>query len=328
MVATTLFDNELRAAVAAEQQNHQHLSSQQAINLALAALAALLLGLGASWLFSRWTRQLFDSYHRNNLAQQAALRQQADELRVLSQAVEQSPASTIITDLDGRIEYVNPRFEAVTGYATAEVVGRTPSLLASGEMPKAAYQQLWQTILAGQTWHGEFHNKRKDGTLFWEQASISPIFDDQGKVLRFIAVKEDISDRKIAEARLRESEARLETILDGVAAYIYIKAPDYRYTYANRLVRDLFGRDMAGIVGHDDSEFFDSDTAAKLRVNDRRVIENGEQVTEEEINTTADGRITSAFLSIKLPLRDDQGKIYALCAVSYTHLTLPTKRIV
>ncbi len=316
VVVTTLFDNELRAAVAAEQQNHQYLSSQQALNLALATLAALLLGLAASWLFSRWTRQLFDSYHQNNLAQQAALRQQADELRVLSQAVEQSPASTIITDLDGRIEYVNPRFEVITGYTAEEVKGRTPSLLSSGEMPKEGYQQLWQTILAGQTWHGEFHNKRKDGTLFWEQASISPIVDDEGKVRRFIAVKEDISERKLAETRLRESEARLETILDGVAAYIYIKDLDYRYTYVNRLVRELFGRDMAGIIGHDDSEFFDAQTLAKLRVNDRRVIENGERVSEEEINTTADGLITSAFLSIKLPLCDDQGKIYALCGIS------------
>ena len=316
VVVTTLFDNELHAAVMSEQQNHAKLTTQQAVNLLLAALVALLIGLAASWLFSRWTRQLFENYHQNNLAQQAALRQQAEELRVLSQAVEQSPASTIITDLDGRIEYVNPRFELVTGYAAAEVIGRTPALLSSGEMPKDAYAQLWQTILSGNTWHGEFHNRRKDGTYFWEQASISPIVDGDGHLCRFIAVKEDITERKQAESALRESESRLATILDGVAAYIYIKDPEYRYTYANRLVRELFGREMKDIVGHDDSVFFDTKTTAHLRLNDRRVIENGERVTEEEINTTVDSKITSAYLSIKLPLRDSDGRIYALCGIS------------
>jgi PAS domain S-box-containing protein len=115
---------------------------------------------------------------------------------------------------------------------------------------------------------------------------------------------------------LRESEARLATILDSVESYIYIKGPDYDYRYANRLVCDLFKRPVEQIIGHDDSAFFDAATAAMIRDNDRRVIELGERVVEEEVNTTADGAVTRAFLSIKLPLRDAQGHIYALCGVS------------
>ena len=187
IVITTVFDDELNSAVAAEQERFHELSGQQGLNIILAALAALLIGLGASWLFSRWTRELFNTYHQNNLKQQAAL---------------------------------------------------------------------------------------------------------------------------------RESEARLATILDSVAAYIYIKDPDYRYTYANRLVREFFGREMEGILGHEDSEFFDPKAAAKIKDDDRQVIENGEQVTKEEFLTTADGRVTSAFLSVKLPLRNAQGEIYALCGIA------------
>jgi len=115
---------------------------------------------------------------------------------------------------------------------------------------------------------------------------------------------------------LRESEYRQGVILDSVEAYIYIKGSDYRYQYANGSVRQLFGKAMDEIVGHDDSSFFDAATAANIRTNDSRVLENGERVVEEEVNTTADGAITSAFLSIKVPLREPDGRIYALCGIS------------
>ena len=115
---------------------------------------------------------------------------------------------------------------------------------------------------------------------------------------------------------LRESEQRLATILDSVEAYIYIKDRDYRYQYANRQVRELFGQPLRRIVGKTDSAFFDAATAAQLRANDARVIEQGERVAAEEINTSADGRATNAYLSVKLPLRREDGSIYALCGIS------------
>ncbi|MGB4063633.1 MAG: cache domain-containing protein [Azonexus sp.] len=115
---------------------------------------------------------------------------------------------------------------------------------------------------------------------------------------------------------LQASEQKLATILDSVEAYIYIKDVDYRYLYANRPVRDLFGKPMADIVGHADSAFFDAKTADNLRSNDRRVLEQGERVADEEINTSRDGTLTSAYASVKLPLRDAEGRIYALCGIS------------
>jgi PAS domain S-box-containing protein len=140
---------------------------------------------------------------------QQAHRAAEEKLRILSAAVEQSPVSVIITDAGGDIEYANPKFTEVSGYPLDEVVGQNPRILKSGEMPAEAYRGLWEAITAGHNWQGEFHNKKKDGELFWERASISPIRDPEGKVTHFVAVKEDITGHKRMEEETRALEAQL-----------------------------------------------------------------------------------------------------------------------
>jgi two-component system cell cycle sensor histidine kinase/response regulator CckA len=130
-------------------------------------------------------------------------------IRKLSQAIEYSPAVVMITSLDGTIEYVNPRFTAVTGYTAEEAIGANPRLLKSGQMPRDVYRELWSTIVAGGEWRGELLNRKKSGELLWEFASISAIRDDSGLTTNFVAVKEDITERKRNEAALRESEQQL-----------------------------------------------------------------------------------------------------------------------
>lgn len=149
---------------------------------------------------------------------QQALRESEERLAQLSRAVEQSPASILITDLDGRIEYVNPKFLEVTGYAATEVLGRNPSLLKGGKTPPEVYAELWSTISAGKEWRGELCNKRKDGAEFWELASISPITDGEGRTTHYLAIKEEITGRKLAEAeRARmESELRQASKMEAV----------------------------------------------------------------------------------------------------------------
>ena len=134
-----------------------------------------------------------------------------EQLRQLSRAVEQSPASIVITDPAGNITYVNPRFTALAGYTLAEVFGKNPRILKSGETPPETYEQLWQTITAGKEWHGEFHNKKKNGELYWESASISPIINESGKITQFLAVNEDITAKKQLEAQFLRAQ-RLEGI--------------------------------------------------------------------------------------------------------------------
>jgi PAS domain S-box-containing protein len=139
--------------------------------------------------------------------QELSERKRAEEkLRKLSHAVEQSPISVIITATDGAIEYANPKFTEVTGYGLDEVVGQNPRFLKSGATAREEYAVLWQTITAGRVWHGEFHNKRKNGELFWELATISPIRDSFGNITHFIAVKEDITERKKLSNELRQSQ--------------------------------------------------------------------------------------------------------------------------
>ena len=115
---------------------------------------------------------------------------------MFSKAIEASPVSIFITDIHGRIEYVNPFFEKLTGYKNAEVVGKNPRFLNSGNHSNDFYKDLWQTVKSGKTWHGEIRNKKKNGDLYWEQAIISPIFNKQGEITQFVAVREDITEKK------------------------------------------------------------------------------------------------------------------------------------
>ncbi len=135
-----------------------------------------------------------------------AQRRAEGELRKLFQAIEQSPASVVITNVSGRIEYVNPKFTETTGYTYAEAAGKNPRILKSGHTDTAEYSQLWETISAGNVWRGEFHNKKKNGELFWELASIAPVRDGRGNVTHYVAVKEDITERKATEDRLRQAQ--------------------------------------------------------------------------------------------------------------------------
>ena len=136
-----------------------------------------------------------------------------EQVRKLTRAVEQSPATVVITDTAGHMEYVNPKFTQLTGYSAEEVIGKNPRVLKSGEQSREFYEKLWTTILAGGEWRGEFHNRKKNGELFWEFSSISPVRDRDGEITHFVAVKEDVTDRKLME----EERERLISELDAFA---------------------------------------------------------------------------------------------------------------
>ncbi len=140
-------------------------------------------------------------------------KQAEEQLQLLSEASEQSPASIVITDHRGYIQYVNPKFEAVTGFTAAEARGKKPSLLKTGHTPPEQYRQLWTTITRGETWTGEFLNQKKNGELFWETASISPVKDVNGSITHFVAVKEDITLHK-ETAELLVYQAHYDLLTD------------------------------------------------------------------------------------------------------------------
>ena len=182
-------------------------------------------------------------------------RRSSEELRKLSRAVAQIPAGVLITDTDGRIEYVNPKFTEISGYSTSEVRGKMPRIFKSGETPAADYARLWKTIVAGGEWRGEFHNRKKNGELYWESAIISPIKDSAGRITHFLAVKEDITSRKQAERERAQMELqlrhaqKLESIGQLAAGIAHeINTPTQYIGDNTRFLADAF-KDLNELVG-------------------------------------------------------------------------------
>ncbi len=175
------------------------------------------------------------------------------QLRKLSQAVEQSPASVVITNLDGTIEYVNPKFTEITGYTPEEAIGQKMSLLKSGKLPDPVYAKLWKTISSGRNWKGELHNKKKNGEYFWEFALISPIKNEKGEISHYLAVKEDITERKALEERLNHQTRLRELLMEISSGFINIPLEK-----VDEAINDALAK-MAQFVHADRSYTFDYD---------------------------------------------------------------------
>ncbi|MCF8382961.1 MAG: PAS domain S-box protein [Chlorobium sp.] len=177
-------------------------------------------------------------------------------LKKLSVAVKQSPSVVVITGLDGTIEYVNPKFTRLTGYSAREVIGKNPRVFKSGMVPKEVYDKLWKKVLAGQEWHGEFYNKKKDGELYWEEAVIAPILNEEGIITNFVAVKEDITEKKklwselIAAKEKAEESDRLKTAFLANISH-EIRTPMNGILGFSELLKDshLSGEEQAEYIG-------------------------------------------------------------------------------
>ncbi len=209
------------------------------------------------------------AYGITTLRARAAHQRDAERLRKLSAAVEQSPSVVLITDLSGAIEYVNPKFTAVSGYTPEEVVGKNPRILKSGETPAEAYWNLWHQITTGHEWRGEFHNRHKNGELYWEAASISPIRDATGAITHFVAVKEDITARKQAEEERRQLELRLRQA----------QKMETIGTLAGGIAHD-FNNLLQGILGYADLGMEDTEEGSRARRDMERILTAGHRAKE------------------------------------------------
>ena len=170
-----------------------------------------------------------------------------ERILTLSRAVEQSPASILVTDCRGALEFVNPQFTRATGYTAAEVLGKNPRLLKSGTHDAAFYRELWQTVTAGRSWQGAIQNRRKDGSLFWVSASISPVHDADGRVTHFVAVEEDVTSRRLLEDELRQAQ-KMEAVgqLAGGVAHDFNNELTVVAGYAE-LAKARLANDPAGV---------------------------------------------------------------------------------
>ncbi len=232
------------------------------------------------------------------------------ELRKLSLALEQSPASILITDLSGNIEYVNPKFEENSGYTADEAIGKNPRILKSGDKPDEEYKQLWQTITAGHEWRGQFQNRRKDGSNYWESATISPLRGEDGMITHFIAIKEDITARKLAEDQLLMSATVFDTTNEG----IMVTDENNIIVTVNPAFCRITGYMSSEVVGQKPSILASGRHAAEFYEELWQQLKERGFWTGEIWNRRKDGSIYPEWLSITA-IRDDKGNIKEHVAV-------------
>jgi len=169
--------------------------------------------------------------------------------RVRSTALAAVANGIVITDPDGRIEWVNPEFTRMTGFSLEDVRGQTPRVLKSGLHDPSFYAALWRTIRKGRVWRGEMVNRRKDGTLYHEEQSITPTFGDDGRLLHFVAIKQDISDRKRSDDALRQSEEYHRALIENALDLIVVLDANGTITYASPSVHAVLGHQPDAMVG-------------------------------------------------------------------------------
>ena len=203
-----------------------------------------------------------------------------DELRKLYYATEQSPASIIITDVNGNIEYVNKRLTQLSGYTIDEVKGKNPRMFQSGTKTKEEYKTLWDTILKGEQWRGEFHNKKKDGTLYWVSATISAIKNKDGKITNLIGVQEDITEKKKTEQLIIKSETELRSVWESSNDAMRLCGEDGTILRVNKAFCDLFERSENEFVGESyQKAYMFKDNASQIF---KEVVERNKVIPKQE----------------------------------------------
>ena len=235
-------------------------------------------------------------------------------LRMLVQAINQSPVTTVVTDAEGDIEFVNPKFTETTGYAAEEVIGKNPRILNAGDRPSSEYKDMWETILSGRDWRGVFHNKRKNGERYWESAILSPVMDETGNVTHIMALKEDITERKKMEERLRlQAQA-----MDSASGYILIvdaAAPELPVIYANAAFERVTGYAIEEAVGRNCRFLQGSDREQPGLAEIRRGLAEGRACQAMLRNYRKDGTMYWNDIHIA-PVRDENGALSHYIGIS------------
>ena len=207
-----------------------------------------------------------------------------NEVRKLSRAVDQSPASIIITDTKGFIEYVNPKFAEMSGYSSEEVININPRLLISENMKEEEYQKLWATITDGEKWQGELLNVKKNGELFWGFASVSPINNNYGEITNFLIISEDITEKKNAENKLKRSEEKYRNLIDNISDGIFIIDGKGIFQFANNALARIYGFDSPDkLLNKNFMEFVEPSAIKEIMESFQNFIQLRESIDEIEM---------------------------------------------
>ncbi|MBY0578730.1 MAG: bacteriohemerythrin [Burkholderiales bacterium] len=229
------------------------------------------------------------------------------ELQKLSSAVEHSPVSILITDVNGYFEYVNPKFTQLTGYTLHDINGKTPRILKSGKTPASEYEHLWASISSGREWHGEFHNRKKNGESYWDHASISPIFDEAGRIAHYVAIQENITERKLAEAMLQQQKQLSDDIINSLPGIFYMLDEKGRFIRINPQFTEVTGYSEKEIRRMHALDFFDGDDKKLILERIFEVFEKGDSSAEAELVSKSGDKAPYFFTGHKTVI---DGKYY------------------
>ena len=203
----------------------------------------------------------------------------AETIRLQTSALEAAANGIVITDRAGQILWCNPAFTRLTGYTATEVVGQNPKVLYSGHQSQEFYQKMWDTILSGRVWHGELVNKRKDGSYYDEEMTITPVCGEDGSVQNFVAIKQDVSQRKEIEQALARKSDLLQALMDNSPDYIYFKDANSRFTNVNLAhARHLGLKDPEAAIGKTDADFFPLRESRQKLVDERCLLATGKPI--------------------------------------------------
>jgi two-component system cell cycle sensor histidine kinase/response regulator CckA len=200
------------------------------------------------------------------------LKRAGENLHLQAAALESSANSMVITDSEGTIRWVNPAFTKMTGYSSSEVLGQNPKILKSGLQDKRFYTQLWNTILSGKVWEGQLTNRRKNGEHYVEEMTITPVRDRGGKITNFIAVKQDITDRKRAEEALQESKEQYQQLVENINEVIFSLDRNGVLTYISPAVSAVSGFSPAELIGHSFSDFILQEDLTVAQIGFQRIL--------------------------------------------------------
>lgn len=236
-----------------------------------------------------------------------------EELRKLSLAVEQSPSSIVVTDLEARIQYVNQAFVTNTGYSREEALGQNPRILQSGKTSRAIYDQLWAALARGEVWKGEFPNRRKDGSEYIEQVSISPVRRADGQITHYLAIKQDITELKQAEAAMRQASLHARSLIEASLDPLVTISPEGKITDVNQATETVTGRARCELIGSDFSDYFTD--PGQARASYQAVFATGRVTDYPLAMRHVSGKITDVLYNATL-YRDANGDIAGVFAAA------------
>jgi two-component system, cell cycle sensor histidine kinase and response regulator CckA len=240
--------------------------------------------------------------------------QMQDRILLQATALESAANAIMITDRDGKIQWVNPSFERITGYSTEETIGEQTRLLKSGKHDTAFYRDLWETVLSGKVWHGEMTNRRKDGSYYYEEQTITPVKNESGEITHFVSIKQDITTRKQAEEELRRREQQFRLITENVPDMIVVLDTEGKRLYNSPSYEPLLG-DPVSLAGTDSFQDIHPDDRERIKRIFYETVKTGNGHQTEYRLLSKDGSICIVE-SRGGVIRDEQGNVSQVVVVS------------